>query len=203
MEQFSTEEQQVEAIKSFWKENGLAIVGGAILGLGGMIGWRMYSDAMMTSQETNSEHYVDVVSVQQPSTDNLISFAEEGKGTYSSLAALTAAKIAVEDNDLEAAANYLETATNVSDGHQLKALATLRLARVQFQQGSTDKALQTVSTIESSLLVAQVQELKGDIYSSLGDVEQAKLAYEQALSADESNRFLQMKIDNVSISPKA
>ena len=40
MEQFATEEQQVEAIKRFWKEHGTAIIVGAALGLGGLWGWR-------------------------------------------------------------------------------------------------------------------------------------------------------------------
>ena len=43
MEQFATEEQQVEAIKRFWKEHGTAIIVGAALGLGGLWGWRYYS----------------------------------------------------------------------------------------------------------------------------------------------------------------
>ena len=38
MEIYSTEEQQVEAIKSFWKENGSQIIVGAVLGLGGFSG---------------------------------------------------------------------------------------------------------------------------------------------------------------------
>ena len=38
MEQYETEEQQVEAIKRFWKENGLSLVIGALLGLGGLLG---------------------------------------------------------------------------------------------------------------------------------------------------------------------
>ena len=38
MERFETEEQQVEAIKRFWKEHGTAIIVGAALGLGGLWG---------------------------------------------------------------------------------------------------------------------------------------------------------------------
>ena len=36
MEIYNSEEQQVEAIKRFWKENGTAIIAGVVLGLGGL-----------------------------------------------------------------------------------------------------------------------------------------------------------------------
>ena len=45
MEQFATEEQQVEAIKRFWKEHGTAIIVGAALGLA--FGPGAYSEAQI------------------------------------------------------------------------------------------------------------------------------------------------------------
>ncbi|MGU3844696.1 YfgM family protein, partial [Vibrio diabolicus] len=44
MELYDTEEQQVEAIKDWWKENGKAVIIGAVVGLGGLFGWRYYQD---------------------------------------------------------------------------------------------------------------------------------------------------------------
>ena len=38
MNDYATEEQQVEAIKSWWQENGKAVVLGAVIGLGGLWG---------------------------------------------------------------------------------------------------------------------------------------------------------------------
>ncbi|AGH45899.1 TPR-like domain-containing protein [Paraglaciecola psychrophila 170] len=54
MEQYETEEQQVEAIKRFWKENGLSLVIGALLGLGGLLGWRYYNDSQIEAKEQAS-----------------------------------------------------------------------------------------------------------------------------------------------------
>jgi len=45
MEQFATEEQQVEAIKRFWSEHGTSLIVGAVLGLAGLFGWQYYSDS--------------------------------------------------------------------------------------------------------------------------------------------------------------
>ncbi len=61
MEQFATEEQQVEAIKRFWKEHGTAIIVGAALGLGGLWGWRAYSEAQIENKEAASVAYQNAV----------------------------------------------------------------------------------------------------------------------------------------------
>ena len=51
MDSYSTEEQQEEAIKSFFKENGVQILVGAALGLAGFTGWNMYVDGKIEAQE--------------------------------------------------------------------------------------------------------------------------------------------------------
>ncbi len=40
MEIYSSEEQQVEAIKRFWQQYGKAILGGVVLGLAALYGFR-------------------------------------------------------------------------------------------------------------------------------------------------------------------
>ncbi len=57
MEVYTTEEQQVEAIKNWWKENGKAVILGAVVGLGGLYGWRYYQGHLDTSAENASDAY--------------------------------------------------------------------------------------------------------------------------------------------------
>ena len=40
MADYETEEQQVEALKNWWKENGTAVITGAALGIAALSGWR-------------------------------------------------------------------------------------------------------------------------------------------------------------------
>ena len=40
IEGYETEEQQVEAIKKWWKANGNTLIIGAVVGLAGLWGWR-------------------------------------------------------------------------------------------------------------------------------------------------------------------
>jgi len=40
VDEFSTEDEQVEAIKKWWKENGTSLIVGVVLGLSVLFGWR-------------------------------------------------------------------------------------------------------------------------------------------------------------------
>ena len=40
MAEYETEEQQVEALKNWWKQNATAVITGAVLGIGALGGWR-------------------------------------------------------------------------------------------------------------------------------------------------------------------
>lgn len=62
MELYDSEEQQVEAIKDWWKENGKAVIFGAVIGLGGLFGWRYYQDSVVEAREAASESYTSVIS---------------------------------------------------------------------------------------------------------------------------------------------
>lgn len=197
MEQFSTEEQQVEAIKAFWKKNGVAIVLGAVLGLGGMVGWRMYSDAALQTQEANSESYDQVVSGESLALDTLTEFVANNNHGYGVLAALSAAKLAVDEGAFDEAQKQLNWVLNNAKDDALKDTAAIRLARIQAQNGDFEQALTTLARVRETALVAQVNEVKGDIYIGLGDSEQARNAYQKAIDVDANNQLVQMKLDNL------
>lgn len=57
MEIYSTEEQQVDAIKQFWKDYGTSILIGAVVGLGGLYGWNYYSDMKVAKAEEASKPF--------------------------------------------------------------------------------------------------------------------------------------------------
>ena len=42
MEVYETEEQQVEAVKKWWKENGVSLIVGVVMGLSAIAGWKYY-----------------------------------------------------------------------------------------------------------------------------------------------------------------
>ncbi len=202
MEQFATEEQQVEAIKRFWKEHGTAIIVGAALGLGGLWGWRYYSEAQIESKEQASVAYQNAVeSFGTDGSDAKVdAFINEHKDSgYASIASLLAAKQAADAGDLDAAASHLNTVVTFAENDELKALAATRLARVQIEMNQLDAALSTLSNITIDAFAAEVSELKGDVFQQQKKYDDARLAYSNALEKNANNPLLQMKLDNLSV----
>lgn len=202
MEQFATEEQQVEAIKRFWKENGMAIVIGAVVGLGGLWGWRYYNETTIVSQQAASDKYQQFS--QQLSEDSSVEAAKafvnaNRDSGYSQLTAMQLAQKAVTDDNLEEAAKQLAFILEQGNEGGLVSLAALRLGRVQLAQQQLDKALATLGKIEGESYVAQVEELKGDIYVAQKQFDKARVAYGSALEKAANNNLLKMKLDNLSV----
>lgn len=202
MDQYTTEEQQVEAIKKFWKENGMAIVVGAVVGLGGLWGWRYYNQAQFTAQEQASDGFQEIAQKigQEESafTEAKQFISENGDSHYAVLTALQLAKEAVNRDDLSEASNQLEWAAANVQSSAIKDITLIRLARVQLQQEQYADALQSLEQVQAASFSTQVNEVRGDVYQRQGMFAEAKTAYSEALESSEvNNSVLQMKLDDV------
>lgn len=203
MDIYSTEEQQVDAIKQFWKDYGSSIVVGAVVGLGGLFGWNYYSDQQVAQAESASEAF-QAVSAGNLTDASMLSAAESfakdhSQKGYQSLLELIVAKAAVEAGDLEKAEATLKNVVASAPDKALAMVATLRLARVQAEQGQIATAITTLEQVKDPAFVAQRDELKGDFLVRKGDDEQAKAAYQAAVENGgvTSSPALQMKLDNL------
>ncbi|MCF2946578.1 tetratricopeptide repeat protein [Paraglaciecola aquimarina] len=201
MDQFETEEQQVEAIKRFWKENGTALIVGAVLGLGGLYGWRYFNESQMEAKEAASVAY-EKASTQLAADEKGIGQAKAYIDThadtgYSLLMALELAKKATDSDDLTEAAKHLEFVSNNADVLAIKSVAQVRLARIQIEQGELDKALATAEKIQDAAFKGASQEIKGDVYQAQKLFDKARAAYSAALEINERDPILKMKLDNL------
>ncbi|KZN51915.1 YfgM family protein [Pseudoalteromonas luteoviolacea] len=201
MEIYSTEEQQAEAIKNFFRENGTSLVIGAVLGLGGLYGWKAYNQNQISSAEASSEAYKSLIESGEVLSKSDAFLTENADSNYSVLAAFVAAKEAVDKGELAQAAEKLQFIVDTVKSPELKATAVLRLARVQVAQGNAEQALTTLSQPVPAGFNAQIAEIKGDIYVSQGDKDKAREHYQTAIDAGgaENNALLQIKLDDLAI----
>lgn len=188
VELYDTEEQQVEAIKDWWKENGKAVIFGAVIGLGGLFGWRYYQDSTIAAQEAASESYTKTIeqlaATGADAEAQVQSFIDaNGETEYAVLAALQLAKVQVEANQLDAAIEQLQWASTASKDQALQAVINYRLARLQSEQGKFDAAVAQLDKITDEGWAGRVDELKGDILLRKGDAEGAYAAYTEAQQA--------------------
>lgn len=202
MDQFNSEEEQIEAIKKFWKENGIPIIFGAVLGLGGLWGWRFYSEQQLISQEKASDAYntaMEQLARNDGDVTPVTSFIEANQDSaYSVMAALQLAKEAVERKDLAEAEKQLIWASDNVDDASLKDLSLVRLARVQSELNKLEEAKTTLDKVVSESFKAQVYSVKGDVLVKQEQYAAAQESYTKALELTEGNQsLLQMKIDHL------
>ncbi|ATC97896.1 YfgM family protein [Pseudoalteromonas spongiae] len=206
MEVYSTEEQQAEAIKRFFRENGTSLIAGVVLGLGGLYGWKAYNQSQIDSAEAASDAYTQLISTAGQENSDVLAksdaFLTEYKdSSYAVLAAFVSAREAVDAKDYSAAKEKLEWIVTNAPKAELKAIATTRIARIELAEGNFDAALAKLNTTLPEAFKAQVEELKGDIYLAKDDKDNARLAYQAALDAagETQNQLLQVKLDNLAV----
>lgn len=211
IEGYETEDQQVDAIKQWWKANGNSLVIGAIVGLAGLWGWRFYNESIITGQEQSSQAYSDMLlkfEAQGADKDltNISAFVSDNiDNSYGVLAALWLAKEAVEQKDFALAKTQLVQLQSQNSYEPLNAVINLRLARVQAELGEYEQALANLALISQKPFLAKALQVKGSIYLQQGKSAQAHSAFEQAIAASEGriDPILQLQFDDLATAADA
>ncbi|MBB5212129.1 YfgM family protein [Microbulbifer hydrolyticus] len=216
-----TEEEQIESLKRWWKENGTGIVTGVVLALAGYFGWQWWQGKERGEAEAASNVYqgfVEALSANEGKPDNkqlttAQSLARElkddyAKRIYAAQASLQLAALAAEKNDLETAAKELQWVVDNSDDDALTLLAKRRLAAVKAARGETNEALELLKGDVPPSFAALYAETRGDILVQQGDKDAARAAYQEARAQllpeqAASSRLLDLKIEGLGEAPQA
>lgn len=206
-QQLETPEQELEALKNWWKENGRTLVVGVAIGLGGVFGWTWWQDHLRGQAEEASQIYQRVVedaganrhdAVRVQAAAIVRSYPKTG---YAALASLLAAKSAFAENDFEDAKRQLEWVIDNADSASFRDLARLRLARILIDEDKLDQATSVVESVEQEAFRASASEIRGDIQITRGDAQGARDAYLQALASGAisgpARSRVQMKLDDL------
>jgi predicted negative regulator of RcsB-dependent stress response len=213
LENYRTDEEQVEALKRWWQENGTSTLIAIALAVVVSFGWRYWQDSQQAQKEAAASVYQDLLTLisapalddsQRATASTLIKqLSEQYGGTgYDQLAALASARLAMDGGDFDTAASALQQLHSQKLTVELKALVSLRLAKVQFAQQNFAAALTSLSG-DMQKFAAQAAELRGDVLAAQGDNSGAAAAYEEAqsLAAGEEmlrpSPLLRIKIESV------
>ena len=198
------EEQEINQLKDWWKENGKTIIVAFILGVGGMFGWR-YWQAHQAEQiaQASAQYDALIYSAQQDEQAkkaNIEQFVQaNSKTAYAVFALLDEAKKAAEKQDFAAAEVNLNQALTQSQDEVLTSIVALRLSSVQFQLGQLDNALTTLNQVKGESFDARKALLTGDIQVAKGDKVAAKNSFEQAQQSGTQleQQMAKMKLNNL------
>ena len=206
MNEYETEEQQVEALKKWWKENSTSLIFGLLVGVTALFGWRYYVDQNHIHAVQASDLYMQVMRstslniVDDKTIDMHNKLLNEYSDTpYAALSSLALAKSEYEKDNVEAAATQLELAVKYAADEEIKQIASLRLAGVYIEQKKYDEASALLNAAHETAFDAQYEELKGDLYVAKGDVAQARTAYDRAITLQgfSASKWLKLKRQNL------
>ena len=207
MSDYKTDEEQAEALKKWWKENGKFIIAGVVIGLSAIFGFRGYNNHVAQEAEAASILYQQMlVASRSNDSENVGVYANriiEGyeSSSYATFAKLMLAKLAAETNDLDLAETHLRWVLDNNSQAEYKHVARLRLARVLIAADKLDMATKTLDVSEAGKFFARYEELRGDIFVKQEKLTEARLAYQKALAnttvAEAEQSILQMKLDDI------
>ena len=184
-----TDEERLEIIKKWWKENGSSIVTGVVLGLAVLFGSKAWFSYQETNAQTASNIYMTMIAALENGdaaavavkTDMLV--MEHGSSPYATLAALAMAKIKIEAGELNDAQAQLRWVLDNSKSGIFRDTARLRLARVLIAMEDLDAAEALLQEPASGNAFDPLYtEVKGDVNVARGDIGAAHSAYQQALA---------------------
>lgn len=200
------DEEDLERLKTWWRENWVALVGGLVIGFGAIGGWEGYKHWRDGRSQTASQMYEELRkhldANRAEDADQIMARlkAEFASTPYAAAAALASAQVEVRGARLDAAAANLAWVVEHADDKGLAQLARLRQARVLLAQGRHDEA-QKVLSAEPGSFASLYEELRGDIALAKGEHEAARSAYARALAAADSGAInktlLQQKLDDL------
>lgn len=212
---YSTEDEQLDALKKWWQENGKSTVLTILLVLAGVFGWQGWQKQKSAEIEAASIMYQSLITAasanngqpsqaQQATAEHLAASlkAEFPDSSYANYAALFKAQFAVNSNNLPLAVEELQWLLARDLDSELYLQATLRLAKVYAAQSQYEQALELLA-IDAGAYAPAYQELTGDIYKSQGALEQALLAYQKSRELAEqaerplANGVLALKIQHL------
>ncbi len=185
---FETDEQQAEALKKWWRENGMQVFVGAIVGLSVVFGWKAWEqhraniNARAAQALASMQQQLTVGKTDQALTQGKQILDSYGDTYYSDLASLYMAQAQVASgHEAEAEAPLQRVASQGRDA-ALQDLARLRLGRLLVGLKRPDEARKYLDQIHNKAYLGSVAHLKGDIALAAGDLKAASQAYQLALA---------------------
>ena len=208
MEVYKTEEEQVQAIKQWWKENAVSLIAGIAIGAVVIGGYKYWTESKHNQAKQASVIYSEILSSNSDKAKSTEILKSDYSGTpYAALAALLLAKDNVNASDYDKA--ILQLTWIIDNGHDdsVQHIAVQRLARVYLSQNKIAEADKLVAGVKASGFESGYSEIRGDINLAKKLPVQAKENYRLALtslkSGDQRYDIIKMKLDDLTQESKA
>ena len=184
---FLNDQQQLEALQSWWKKYGRYLIGLILLIAVMLVGWRYWQGHDRdVSAEASSQYESMLGAIYQhdwPGADHAALTLEKSYSSspYAVFAALFLADHAVQEKNYSSAKAQLQWALKYSPSTALSALATLRLARIQIAEHQPERAIELLRNPPDHYR-GPYALIRGDALAEMKSNHAASMAYQAALN---------------------
>lgn len=193
MDVYKTEDEQLEALKKWFRDNGRHVVIGMLVAAVAVFGAYSWQQRQQHQHDTASVEYQNLLqaihALENNSSKETLATARHiaetlktdfENSSYAQFAAFFKAKLAVDENDMAQAETELRWVLAHKPADDIRALAQLRLARVLHAKGDDTAALAQLDEASAGSYAGAFLQLKGDIAQARGDLDAARAAYTRA-----------------------
>ncbi len=205
------EQEQLDQLKSFWKEYGNLITWALIAVLGAYAawnGWTWWQRDQATKASAIFEEFDKSASAGDVAkTAGIFNDMKERfpRTTLTQQAGLMTAKLQVEKGQADAAVASLEWVGQNATEAEYQTIARLRLAGLLLDQKKYDEALKQLDAATAKDFVALVADRRGDVLAAQGKLDAAKAAYTAAWKAMDAKisyrRLIEAKLAAMGAAP--
>jgi predicted negative regulator of RcsB-dependent stress response len=198
------EQEQLAALKAWWKERGggvalaALIVAAAVAAWNGWV-WYQRSQAAQAASLYDTLQKAARANDVKATRDTAGTILENyPRSTYAPLAALVSAKVQFQSGDLKTARAQLQWVVDHARNDEIRAIAALRLSSVLLDDKDPDSALKVLEARPGAAFEALFAAQRGDILVVQKKREEARAAYKAALEKAEPGPLregLRLKLD--------
>ena len=202
------EQEQLDELKAWWKKNGSLATNLVLAALVAYAAWQGYGYYQNTKAVEASALYQILVVTDLAKTAEIktqsAKLMEEFSGTpYAGRAAVFAAKANFSANDSKSAKSQLEWAIKNAKESAVKAIASLQLAGILFEDKNYDEANKVLAAITDKGYEGLKANMQGDVLLAQGKQAEAKKAYLTALegldATGKMHQYTQQKLESLGV----
>lgn len=182
------EYEQGERVRKWLRDNGGSVLGGIAIGLAAIVGFQTWQGRQDAQKLEASKQFETFLTAQEAGESGQAAglaaslSANYADTPYPALAALRRSAALIGEDKAEDALAALESALPTTKDETLRQLMLLRAARAELILGRHDAALARLGGVELGGYAALRDELRGDALAAQGKRDEAREAYQQALT---------------------
>jgi predicted negative regulator of RcsB-dependent stress response len=190
-------QQEIDALKHWWQENWLYLLGGIGLALVLIWGYRYWQASQLNHRTQASVIYEQLVSqatvvglqpLDEGAYTDIAASAESlrqnfADTAYASLGSLAQANAAYQLEKVEVAEQVLRWVVEHGARPEQQEVARIRLASLLSEDGNRLEDALVLVDVEPGLYASQLYEVRGDLLLKMGKDRDAKSAYQSARQA--------------------